>query len=103
MLYAVRLYSGLKVLPESRILIGIKHGGLRDHILSSAVGRERFARKSDEDEVYTEIETTLEKIESDLVNIVEEFTQPLFVIFNFFEIDKKSLEKIVDDFVAGRI
>lgn len=103
LLYAVRLYSGLKVLPESRILIGIKHGGLKDHILSRAVGHERFARKSDEDEVYTEIETTLEKIESDLVNIVEKFTQPLFVIFNFFEIDKKSLEKIVDDFVAGRI
>jgi len=103
LLYAVRLYSGLKVKPESLIRIGIRHGGLKDHILSSAVGREIFTRKSDEDEVYTEIDTTLEKIESDLVDLVEEFTQPLFIIFNFFKIEKESLKKIVDDFVAGRI
>lgn len=103
LLYAVRLYSGLKVKPESLIRIGIRHGGLKDHILSSAVGREIFTRKSDEDKVYTEIDTTLEKIESDLVDLVEEFTQPLFIIFNFFKIEKESLKKIVDDFVAGRI
>lgn len=102
LLYAVRLYSELKVPPESRILIGIRHGGLKDHIISKAIGGASTG-KSDEDEVYTEIETTLEKIESDLVDLVEEFTQPLFVIFNFFEIDKKLLGKIVDDFVAGRI
>lgn len=103
LLYAVRLYSGLKVKPESLIRIGIRHGGLKNHILSNAVGREILTRKSDEDEVYTEIDTTLEKIESDLVDYVEEFTQPLFVIFNFFKVDKKLLERIVDDFVAGRI
>jgi len=102
LLYAVRLYSGLKVPPESRILIGIRHGGLKDHVISKAIGSESTG-KSDEDEVYTEIETTLEKIESDLVDLVEEFTQPLFVIFNFYEIDKKLLGKIVDDFVAERI
>jgi hypothetical protein len=104
LLYCVRLYSGLKVPADSRIVVGIRHGGLKGRLLSatSAV----FFRndgKSTEDEVYTEVETTLEKIESDLVDLVERFTQPLFVVFNFFELDKKALEDIVNNFVKGKI
>ncbi len=62
-----------------------------------------YDRKSDEDEVYTEVETTFEKIESDLVDIVQRFTQPLFVIFDFFELDRKVLEDIVNNYVAGKV
>lgn len=104
LLYSVRLYSGLNVPADSRILIGIRHGGLKGRVLSAA--RNRFPiynRKSDEDEVYTEVETTFEKIESDLVDIVQTFTQPLFVIFNFFELDTEVLADVVNDYVAGQV
>jgi hypothetical protein len=103
LLYCVRLYSGFKVPADSRIVVGIRHGGLKGRTLSAA-GRISFSHngKSAEDEVYTEVETTLEKIESDLVNLVQRFTQPLFVIFNFFELDRKTLEDIVNNFVAGK-
>jgi hypothetical protein len=106
LLYSVRLYSGFKVPPDSRILIGIRHGGLKDRALSATGERNLFFHdrsKSREDEVYTEVETTSEKIESDLVDLVQRFTQPLFVIFDFFEVNGKVLEDIVNNYVAGRV
>ncbi len=104
LLYAARLYTGFKIPSDSRVLIGIRHGGLKGRILSAA-GNNRelsYERKSTEDEVYTEIETTLEKLESDLVGLVQKFTQPLFVVFDFFELSRNELENIVNNFVAGK-
>lgn len=107
LLYCVRLYSGLGVPLDSRILIGIRHGGLKGRVLSTSSIARRFPPPSSsistEDEVYSEVGTTLEKIESDLVDVVQEFTQPLFVVFNFFELDKKVLGDIVNSYVAGEV
>lgn len=106
LLYSIRLYSGFKVPPDSRILIGIRHGGLKDRVLSAIGGRDLFFHdrsKSKEGEVYTEVETTSEKIESDLVDLVQRFTQPLFVIFDFFEVNGKVLEDIVNNYLEGRV
>ena len=105
LLYAVRLYSGFNVPVNSRIVIGIKHSGLKDRLLvSSSFSRElSYERKSVEDEVYTEIDTTLEKLESELPNHVEAFIKPLFVLFDYFELDKPVLEDIVNKFVEGKV
>jgi len=104
LLYSVRLYSGFKVPSDSRILIGIRYGGLKDRILTTMTGWDPpHDCKSAEDEVYTEVETTFEKIESDLPDLVQRFTQPLFVIFDFFQVHRKLLEHTVDNFVAGRV
>ena len=90
-------------MSDSRILIGIRHGGLKERVLSAAGNSRklRYERKSTEDEVYTEIETTLEKLESELVDLVQKFTQPLFVVFDYFKVGKNVLEDIVNKFVAG--
>ena len=107
LLYCIRLYSGLGVPLDSRVSIGIRHGGLKGRILStSSIARREPPPRSSistEDKVYSEVVITLENIEPDLVNIVQEFTQPLFVVFNFFELDKKVLEEIVNRFVAGEV
>ncbi len=104
LLYSVRLYSGLGASSDSRILIGIRHGGLKDRILGAAGSRHiSHGRTSKEDDVYTEVETTLETIESHLADIVQRFTQPLFIIFDFFELDGKVLEEIVNNFVDGKV
>ena len=105
LLYAVRLYSGFKVPPDSRILIRIRHGGLKDRVLgTSRVERvPDYNRNCKDDEVCTEVETTFKKIESDLVDLVQRFTQELFVIFNFFKVNRKELEDIVNNFMAGRV
>jgi hypothetical protein len=104
MLYFTRLYSNLGVSPDSRIVVGIRHGGLKERTLSSAGPRLMFDdRRSKEDEVYTEVDTTLNEIKLNLVEVVEKFTQPLFVIFDFFKLDRKTLEKIVRNFEKGII
>jgi len=106
LLYAVRLYSGLKVPFESSLLIKIRHGGLKDRILTSAGGRPCSffeARKSIEDEIENEIEVAIEDIEPNLVELVQKFTVPLFELFNYFEVKKDILEDIVNNFVAGKV
>jgi hypothetical protein len=104
-LYAVRLYTGLKVPANSRIIIGIKHGGLKDRLLtSSSNSRDHsYERKSAEDEVYTEVDTTIARLESDLPNQVETFVKPLFVLFDYFELSRSVLEDIVNKFVEGKV
>ena len=105
LLYAVRFYSSLEIPPNSRIMIGIKHSGLKNRFLVSANPARDFRveHKSSEDEVYTEIDTTIEGIESNLVDNVEEFTKQLFVIFDYFELNKTVLEEIVNNFVEGKV
>lgn len=99
LIYSIRLYSGFKVSSDSSLLIRIRHGGLKDLVLSNIP----YDCKSEENEVYTEVETTLEKIESDLESLVERFTQPLFVVFDFLKIHRNVLNKTVNDHLTKRL
>ncbi len=107
LLYSARLYSGLNVPRDAHYLVGIRHGGLKGRVLSvSSIARRMppySDRISSEDEVYSEVETTIEQIESQLVELVEKFTQPLFVVFNFFELKRDILAEIVNAFVEGKV
>jgi flagellar biosynthesis/type III secretory pathway protein FliH len=86
-------------------LVGIRHGGLKDRILTASSAARDFndSRKSMEDEVYTEIDTTIEKLESNIVDNVEEITKPLFILFDYFELSRSVLEDIVNKFIQGRV
>lgn len=107
LMYASRLYSGLGVPRDAHYLVGIKHGGLKGRILSTSSIARRFPPSADkissEDEVYIEAETTTAQTESRLVELVEEFTQPLFVLFNFFELKRDVLAEIVGKFVEAKV
>lgn len=107
LLHAARLYSGLDVPRDAHYLVGIRHGGLKGRTLSTSSIARRLpsssATLSGENEVYSELDTTIEQTESNLVDLVESFTQPLFVIFNFFELNRGVLEDIVNKFVAGEV
>lgn len=104
LLYSVRLYTNLNVPPDSRLLIGLRHGGLKDRKISATPNRRLGIHgKAIEDEVYTEVDTAIEKIEPDLVDLVERFTTPLFVVFDFFQISKAILAEIVNNFVDGKV
>jgi len=107
LLYSARLYSGLNVPRDAHYLVGIRHVGLKGRVLSTSSIARRFPpsgdRISSEDEVYSEIETSIEQTESQLVELVENFTQPLFIVFNFFEVNRGILAEIVNNFVEGRV
>jgi len=105
LLYCGGLYTRLGVPSETLIRIGVRHGGLKGRVLGAA-GKERFMpteRTTTENEVYTEVETTLDRIERDLVDLVESLTQPLFILFDFFKLSKEVLEDIVNKFVEGKV
>jgi hypothetical protein len=109
LLYAVRLYTSLNVPPDSRLLIGLRHGGLKGRIISAtpkgSVTDRRLGihGKAIEDEVYTEVETAIDRIEPDLVDLVERIATPLFGVFDFFQISKTILAEIDNDFVDGKV
>lgn len=85
-------------------MIGIKHSGLKNRVLASCdPARHIHEHKSSEDEVDTEINTTIEKIGSNLVDNVEKFTKQLFIIFDYFELDSSVLEEIINKFVEGKV
>lgn len=104
LLYAVRLYTSLNVQPDSRLLMGFRHGGLKGRNISATSSRRLGIHgKAIEDEVYTEFETVIERIEPDLVDLVQKITAPLFMVFDFFQIHKSILEEIVNNFVDGKV
>lgn len=103
LLYCGRLYTRLGLPAETTINIGVRHGGLKGRVLGAVGNRELspIKRTMTENEIYTEVATTLEGIERDLVDLVESLTQPLFVLFDFFDLSREVLEDIVNKFVEG--
>lgn len=72
--------------------------------LKAAGNRLMFTdRKASEDQAKSEIGTTVGELESKLVDHVEAVTKDLFVIFDYFTIERKILEEIVTNFVNGKI
>jgi len=105
LLYCARLYSRLEVDPTTIVNVAINHGGLEGRILSASnPGRtmsvERF---SSENEIESEIRSSLSGLETDLVKLVKELLVPLFTVFDFFEVNDDIYDKIVNDFVRGRV
>lgn len=104
LLYCGRLYTRLGLPAETTINIGVRHGGLKGRVLGAVGNRELWPIKQTitENEIYTEVATTLEGIERDLVDLVESLTHPLFVLFDFFGLSREVLEDIVNKFVEGK-
>ena len=92
---------------DSKFTVGIKYGGLKNRILTVSNSARRFpsteTNVSNMDEVYSEVLTTISEIESDTTKVVEKFTQPLFVVFNFFKLKRNILEEIIGKYIAGEV
>ena len=105
LLYCAKLYSLLGVDMNKKVSFSIRHSGLKNRVLI-AVNESRWLRKeykSLENEVDTTIDFTLNQIESDLVQLVQKITDPLFTIFDFFQLADSVYEDIVNKFVKGQI
>ncbi len=104
LLYLSRLYYDLKIDPQTPVKVKITHYGLESRTLVAAGNRHMFLnRKSSTDMVETEVETTVEQLGSRIIDNVEKFTTPLFVQFDYFQLEKQTLEEIVNNFVSGKI
>ena len=103
-MYIKNLCINFNVPMNKKIQVMIKHDGLKGRILrSSSPLRPLFNQYKTEVEKSPEvINVTLEEIESDMTDIVEKFTTPLFEQFNFFNLKKTTLHKIVSDYLQGK-
>jgi len=105
LLYCAKLYSFLGIDNKKKIFFSIGHSGLENRTLIAAKQSRRLRRgyKSIENEVDTTIEFTLNQIESDLVQLVQKITDPLFTVFDFFQLADSVYEDIVNNFVKGQV
>ncbi|PJE63903.1 hypothetical protein COU89_00760 [Candidatus Roizmanbacteria bacterium CG10_big_fil_rev_8_21_14_0_10_45_7] len=103
-LYLARLYHQLKISITTPLHITIAHGGLSGRTIRAAGRRMIFLeRTSTQDKVVTKIDTTVGELEAKLTDHVETITKDLFVLFDYFELERTILEDIVTNFVNGKI
>jgi len=104
LMYASNIYSFFKINSTAPLLFGIRHGGLKERILT-AIDKRYLHRnyKAVEESIYNEVQTNIQEIEDDLTGVVLKFAQPLFVVFDFFHVDRNSIEPIVVNFKKGKM
>jgi hypothetical protein len=106
LLYCARLYSRLGVAPTSRIKFLHHYAGLKGRILASEdiVGSHLLReRRSSEDEMTSEIDTSLKDIKTNIINLVKELLSPLFVLFDFYILPDSEYTNLVKKFAKGEI
>lgn len=106
LLFLVRLYRRLNASDTDEITVHIRHGGLANRTLGAADPfrfMSRDGRTTSEDEVQTGFTAAVSDLESNLVEYVKQIVQPLFVIFDFFEVNDGVLADLVENFAAGRM
>jgi hypothetical protein len=98
LLFSIQFYQNLNIKPNSYMLIGIKHGGLKNRCLVHNMVDVRYHDPtliSIEDENYYQEELILNQIEEQLVEIVKRFSNNLFNLFNFYQVDQEYICKII--------
>ena len=105
LLYCARLYERLSVDDSSTVYVAVKYGGLRNRTISATnpMWSLPTRRPSADDVVQAEITCTLSDLESNLVGHTKELVAPLLIMFDFFELDDSSYQRIVDNFVKGKV
>jgi len=104
LLYLKNLYFNLGINKKSPIEIVIEHGGLKNSVMDAAgPSRMLFEHPEIEQDIARGnlVKTTINELESNIVDVVEKFTEPLFEMFDFFKIDKKVLEDVVNRYIKG--
>jgi MinD-like ATPase involved in chromosome partitioning or flagellar assembly len=100
LLYCSRLVRGLGANGNTRVILAVRHGGLKGRVLSDRYSEPAF---STEDEITSVVSFLLSDLDRDLVDLVEKLCEPLFLIFDFQRFGRHVYQKIVTDFVNGRV
>jgi hypothetical protein len=106
LLYCARLYSRLGVDPSSTVQFSLRFAGLKNRLLYAANPLRAFTlldRRCIEDEVVSEISTSLQDIEAKIVVLVKQLLSPVLILFDFFELPDSVYDELVNKFVKGEI
>ena len=105
LLYCGRLYAALDQDRQRVVTVTIRHVGLRGRRLSCA-NQNRLIHARDvshENESAVFFSVRLEQLETELVTLVKAVVAPMLALFDFFELNDQIYEKLVNDFVAGKV
>jgi hypothetical protein len=107
LMYAFNLYSKLGLNDDEKIIIQIKHSGLKGLIMGAVGGRDfgfgEFKNNSENEVSSEKIETTIKDLDEKTADLVERFVKPLFESFNWLIIEKKVIDDIVLNYKQGRV
>jgi hypothetical protein len=98
------LYKGLGVEPGARVTLTLRHGGLKGRILSATGNRHMFPdrRSTHEDEVTTTVTFDVGVGEAEIVSLVKNLCEPLFMVFDFEHFTDSIYEQIVTNYLQGK-
>lgn len=100
LLYVSRYYSRCKLSPNELIEVEIKYKGLSNNQISFAPnGQSLRPLISTEDECSIKIKTSLSEIERRLPELVLDFVNGLFNLFDFHEVRIEYVRHLVDEYV----
>jgi hypothetical protein len=91
---------------KSTIAFTIGYHGLKGRILRSSGAAGLVLEdpaESLENDFNSNVIFRLDRIESEVSRLVEKLCSPLFLLFDFFKLDPMTYERIVSNFVAGKI
>ena len=101
LIYTLRYFYKCGLQPDDLIEIEIKYNGIKNNNIS--FGSEGVAMRNyicSENESYSSIKETLGNIESNVIELVYELTNQLFVLFDFFNYSKERIESISSTYIT---
>lgn len=104
-MYLRNLYSSLGIEADKEFEIIIRHGGIRGRRLDTlSSNRLMFeGHTAGVEEVTTPLTTSISQFSKDPSGVVEKFTQPLFECFDFFQLEQRVLDEVVQSYLVGRV
>lgn len=107
-LFLTRLYSRLGVADSTVVRFSVRHSGLKGRYVMAHPNSAAFPfalpkGPAHEEEATTEIERSVSSLRSDTARAVEMLLSRLFVMFDYYEVGASTYEKIVNEFIAGRV
>lgn len=104
LMHCANIYKLLGYSPGASVQFAMTHGGLRGRWLG-ATRKELLAveRTTNEDQVAATVEFRLDSVDSEMITLVKKLCEPLFMVFDYQRIPDHVYERVVNNFVTGKV
>ena len=104
LMFCARLYKALGVADDAKVSIEVVHRGLAGRVLSVASSRRHILpAKSASDVGRAQVVVPVSDLGPHLTDYVVQIVEPLLMLFDFRQLNRKVYEGLVTDFANGRI
>ena len=106
LMFLSRLYKKLGALKENVISFHLRHAGLANRYLTSIRGNGSLSHPygpCKENDIETNIAIILADLDKSVSSLVSELLSPVFMLFDFFELEQEIYDDIVLKFRGGKV